>query len=701
MPPAEAAEHLHRLAEAAGCAPAELAADIVNSVAGYLAVSTPPDGPAHRQEARTLRRVTAAVETEDSVARGARTLLEGGLHPLGAEALWLWRLTSAGCLELAGHAGVCALEAGQWRWIPPAAPPSVRAALSGGEPVWLPAGTADGESLPGPSPRAARAVIPLRMRGRNAGLALVVWPRATEFDERLRAELPRLTEVAGRLLGAGSDPAAPVPALDDLLDCLVHPALTLHRDGATGALTVEHVNRAAAEALDGAHRTAGEPVEAALPLLHRDVTAMARRAWHVAVPQRAARLPAEHPPGGSDPMLDVRVLPAGAERAVVFWHTASDTRTALRRAVGRLQGMALFQDDLGSATSAWTEETYAIFGMAKDAAPVPLVELNPLVHPDDTDAFTELLGDVLDRRKGASAVVRLIRPDGGARHVRIAAEPLLSGARLTGITGVYQDVSAEYHAEVALNATFDQLTAVRAQAVLRHRLVLRLQRAIVPQMPSAGSLHGLTAAARYRPAAAEYRVGGDWFDVLPLPGGRVLVAVGDVAGHGIDAATGMVALRNALRGLAFTGHDPGRLMGWLNEVTLHVPGKPTATALCALYDPADRVLRWANAGHLPPLLLRDGHARLVEAPYDVLLGAARGAAYRERTLRLSRGDTLLLYTDGLVERRDDGLDKGLEALCRTAETLGATSVDAQVEGLLTRATGDTDDDTSVVAIRVG
>lgn len=700
LAPAEAADHLRALAAAAGSAPEELAADVVNAVAGHIAVSAPPKTAAHRRETRELRKVTSAVETEESAARGAHTLLEGGLRPLGAEALWLWRLTCTGCLELVAHAGVSALEAGQWRWIPPAAPPPVRDALSRGEVVWLPSGTGDGGALPGPSPRAARAVIPLRERGRNAGLALVVWPRATEFDARLRAALPRLVEVAGRLLGADADPAAAVPALDDLLDALVHPALTLRRAD-TGALTVEHVNRAAAEALSGAHRAGGRSVEAALPLLHTDLTAMARRAWHVSVPQRAARLPAEHAPGLPDPMLDVRVLPVDGERAVALWHTAGDVRTALGRAVGRLQGMALFQDDLLSATTAWTEETYAVFGMARDAAPVPLLELAPLVHADDAAAFAGLLGDVVDRRKGASAVVRVIRRDGGPRHVRIAAEPLLSGGELTGVTGVYQDVSAEYHAEVALNATFDQLTAVRAQAVLRHRLVLRLQRAIVPQMPAAGTLHGLAAAARYRPAAAEYRVGGDWFDVLPLPGGRILMAVGDVAGHGIDAATGMVALRNALRGLAFTGHDPGRLMGWLNEVTLHVPGRPTATAVCALYDPADRVLRWANAGHLPPLLLRGGRARLVEAPYDVLLGAARGAAYRERTLRLEADDTLLLYTDGLVERRHDGLDRGLQALCRTAETLRATGVDDQVESLLARATGDTDDDTSVVAVRVG
>jgi serine phosphatase RsbU (regulator of sigma subunit) len=427
---------------------------------------------------------------------------------------------------------------------------------------------------------------------------------------------------------------------------------------------------------------------------------MARRAHYASSTQRAARLPAEHGAGSGGPLLDLRVLPAGADRTVVLWHTYSDRRTAVGRAVGRVQGLALFEDDLGTGRSTWTEQTYAIFGMGSGAAPFPLVELGPRVHPDDSGELAELLTDLLERRKGAAAVVRVLREDGGLRHVRIAAEPLLHGEALSGITGVYQDISAEYHTEVALTATFDQLTAVRAQATLRHRLVLQLQQAIVPEMPSPARLPGLSAAARYRPAAQEYRVGGDWYDILPLPDGRVLMAVGDIAGHGIDSATGMIALRNALRGLAFTGQSPGRLMGLLNEVTLHTAGHPTATALCAMYDPEDRVLRWASAGHLPILLLRGGKATLLEPPQDILLGAVHAPVYREATTQLAPGDTLLLYTDGLIERRHDGLDEGLAALRQMAEQLPDSDVEAQVDRLLSTATGDTDDDTSLIAVRI-
>lgn len=710
--PTEAGEHLARLAEAAALSPEDIAADIVNGVAGAVAVTAPPgshgtdedphgDGRSPSAQARRMRQVVTAAEAADTVAGGADTLLEGGLQPLGVQSLWLWQLTASGCLRLAGHAGVSALEASQWRWIPPGAPAPVRAAFSDGRPVWLPTGPPAGELLPGPSDRAARALIPLRLRGRAMGLALAVWPDSADLDDRLRAAVAGLVEVAARVLGAEPSVPPEQPALDDLLDELVHPAMTLKRDPHTGALLVEHVNGPAGEALGGSQRAVGRPVEAAFPLIHADLDAMSRRARYASSPQRAARLPAEHGTGARGPLLDLRVLPAGGDRSIVLWHTYSDRRTAMGRAVGRLQGLALFEDDLGTGRSTWTEQTYAIFGMSRGSTPVPLTELRPRVHPDDAGELAELLTDLVERRKGAAAVVRVVRQDGGLRHVRIAAEPLLHGAALSGITGVYQDISAEYHTEVALTATFDQLTAVRAQATLRHRLVLQLQQAIVPEMPSPAQLPGLSAAARYRPAAQEYRVGGDWYDILPLPHGKVLMAVGDIAGHGIESATGMVALRNALRGLAFTGDSPGHLMTLLNEVTLHTAGHPTATALCAMYDPEDRTLRWASAGHLPILLLRRGRATLLDPPQDILLGAMHSPVYAEATTRLAPGDTLLLYTDGLIERRHDGLDEGLAALRRTAEDLPDCGVDEQVDRLLGAATGDTDDDTSLIAVRVG
>jgi serine phosphatase RsbU (regulator of sigma subunit) len=194
-------------------------------------------------------------------------------------------------------------------------------------------------------------------------------------------------------------------------------------------------------------------------------------------------------------------------------------------------------------------------------------------------------------------------------------------------------------------------------------------------------------------------VGGDWYDAVALPSRRVLLCVGDVAGHGMEAATSMVVLRNALRGLAVTGAGPGQLLSWLNIVAHHLTGAVTATAVCGLYDPATRVLRWARAGHLPPVLVRDSDATTLPLVRGMLLGAVPEAVYEEDEVQLAAQDTLLMYTDGLIERRDRSLEESLAHLLTTAST-APLSLDKQLDRLLTYSRADTDDDTCIVGIRV-
>ncbi|HEY9372039.1 PP2C family protein-serine/threonine phosphatase, partial [Streptomyces sp.] len=598
-------------------------------------------------------------------------------------------------------AGVGAAEAAAWQWLPPAVAEPFRSVLADGRPAWLDDGLPGGELLPGPSPEATRALVPLRRHRTTVGLALVGWPDRTALDAPVRRAVGGLLEVAATVLDGADSPQPAVPVLADVLDALVHPAMLLRTPGRSGAPTVEHLNEAAVAALDGAELPDARSLPLVFPLVHKDLTRLARRAGRSARTQRAARLPAAARPDEPAPLLDVRVLPGGEDRSVVLWHTVGDPRLATDRAVAQLQGVATFQDSLTGGATVWSEQAYALIGVDRDEPPVPLLGMRGRLHQGDGEALTELLRTLTERKTGGHAVLRIVLPGGAVRHVRVAAQPLLDGAAVTGFAGAYQDVSDTLRTEAALTATFDHLTLVRNQAEMRRQLALQLQQAIVPEVPSVQELPGdLEVAARYRPAAEEYQVGGDWYDVLPLPSGKILVAVGDIAGHGIDSVTGMVALRNAGRALAFTGHSPRRLMGWLNEVTLRTGAGTTATAVCALYDPADRTLVWSSAGHLPLLLIRDGRARLLDPPRDVLLGAVPSFAYQERQTVLRPGDTLLLYTDGLVERRHDGLSAGLVQLTAAAERLTDLPPDRLVDKLLGLATGDTDDDTSIVAVRV-
>ena len=159
----------------------------------------------------------------------------------------------------------------------------------------------------------------------------------------------------------------------------------------------------------------------------------------------------------------------------------------------------------------------------------------------------------------------------------------------------------------------------------------------------------------------------------------------------------MVALRNHLRGLAVTGADPATLLAWLNSAAFHLAGV-IATAICGIYDPLTRTLRWARAGHLPPLIVRDGVGRISPVPVGMLLGAQADAGYQEATLTLALGDILVLYTDGLIERRDRPLDDALRELARQARPV--PDIGQFADHLLAAGLSDTGDDTCLLVIAI-
>lgn len=280
------------------------------------------------------------------------------------------------------------------------------------------------------------------------------------------------------------------------------------------------------------------------------------------------------------------------------------------------------------------------------------------------------------------------------------AEPALgTDDRLQAVRGAYQDISAQHWTEVALMATRDRLVATEEEAVERNRLTLQLQHAIMPPAKPPLDAPGLDVAVRYRPAESESMVGGDWYDAVVLPSKKVLLCVGDVAGHGVEAATGMVVLRNALRGLAVTGAGPGQLLSWLNSVAHHLTAQVTGTAVCGIYDPGTRTLRWARAGHLPPVLVRGSEAADLPLLRGMLLGALAEAEYEEAELRLEPDDTVLMYTDGLVERRDTSVHDSVAQLLATAR-LPTDGLEGRLDLLLSRSKSDTDDDTCLIGVQV-
>ena len=255
-------------------------------------------------------------------------------------------------------------------------------------------------------------------------------------------------------------------------------------------------------------------------------------------------------------------------------------------------------------------------------------------------------------------------------------------------------------ARVELAEARDLLADSEQRAAEQHELALRLQRAIMPAGVRVMAAAGVDIAVRCLPAKPGSLVAGDWYDALQLPGGDLLFVVGDMAGHGIEAVTGMVTARNALRGLAVTGVDPDELIGKLNYTTCLFAEGVTGTVICGRYSPGSRVLRWARAGHLPPVLVRGGAATVQPMPDGMLLGVQLETEYEQLELRLRSGDTLLFYTDGLIERRAASISDALAEFAATAVPADP-DLDRHASRILASAVSDTGDDACLLAVRIG
>jgi serine phosphatase RsbU (regulator of sigma subunit) len=204
--------------------------------------------------------------------------------------------------------------------------------------------------------------------------------------------------------------------------------------------------------------------------------------------------------------------------------------------------------------------------------------------------------------------------------------------------------------------------AQRRALAEQHEINGRLQQAILQTPEPVTDLNGMRVAVRYLGADGPVQVGGDWHLLTPLPDGDLLLAVGDVAGHGLDAAATMVALRHAMTAFAVQRRGPSAILTALNTLLCQQMTGTVATAVVARYRPATRKLTWARAGHLPILLAdRDGVGPLRQPPGPIL-GAFAEAVYGHATTGLREGDLLLMYTDGFVEGRGGSLDEGVETL---------------------------------------
>jgi serine phosphatase RsbU (regulator of sigma subunit) len=240
-------------------------------------------------------------------------------------------------------------------------------------------------------------------------------------------------------------------------------------------------------------------------------------------------------------------------------------------------------------------------------------------------------------------------------------------------------------------ASAERLAGEIRQLYVEQRSVAEtLQQALLPQ--KLAEIPGMQLAARYLPGAAGVDIGGDWYDVVPVDDRQFVFIVGDVSGRGVRAAAVMASLQFAGRAYALEGHSPATILDRLaRSLDLERDGH-FATVLCGLVDVGAHTVLLANAGHLPPLVCSGGEARLVTIESGSPIGISGGASRAHAEVKTGANDVLIAYTDGLVERRGEILDAGLERLQKAASR-DFPSLDDMLSSIVTELSGDepTDD----------
>jgi serine phosphatase RsbU (regulator of sigma subunit)/GAF domain-containing protein/anti-sigma regulatory factor (Ser/Thr protein kinase) len=476
-------------------------------------------------------------------------------------------------------------------------------------------------------------------------------------------------------------------AVDSMLDPVVmcRPVLD-ERDGTVIDLRVDYANPAAIP--DGALPVVGHLLSEAWQgireegLLQRylDVAATGQP---LVLDDYRYRDPRGRTDGG---VFDIRATRVGEVVFVVYrdvtWRAERERelvhhREALAEAQ-RIAKVGSWSWDARSGESRWSDELFAICDLDPGTTSSGIEALLGLLGPGAAEVRAALEG-AARTGVGFQLEKRLTLPSGLARTIVITGEAEAKDGAVVATRGTIQDVTEQRRVERALRDS-------EARRQEEHDAVQVLQAAILPsELPA---LAHTKLVARYVGASENVGVGGDFYDVFAVEDDLVLLTVGDVAGKGVQAAEAVGQLRNGLRMAAVIEPDPDRLVERLNLLIERGFKAPFATAVVAVYRPSSGEVCWTSAGHLPVVLRRaDGSAELLgDAPTHPPLGVSPLRLRDPWAVTLAAGDRLVLFTDGLVERRGEDLTVGLDRLLGTVRSC-PDDPEAMIESVLGEAPG--------------
>ncbi|MFD7704883.1 SpoIIE family protein phosphatase [Streptomyces caelestis] len=696
--------------------PAEAAGD---AVAGLPGADPPATPPAPDDVTDGLSRLARALVRAGSPQELARCLLDHLGQDLAADSVMIYARRDGGGLELLGHAGIDEGLASRWRRLPPFSGVAALDALEAGEPLWLEDFAEDSARhlLIGDPPGRWRSRAWLPVPGGDALEVCVgvLRGRSGPFTPRDRAHLRGAVRLCAGRLRAFTAPS--VPAADPLPDAVralfaalpVAAMLLTPLRGPSGATEDFLIGAVTAQATAVLGGTGGDPAGRRLREVRPDLADTP--VWRGFLDTLAGGETYESEPFAHQETADGVTEPATysaratrlEDALVVTWvRRASSDRQEQRLAdLQRLGNLGWANWNLTTSEASWSSQVFAILGRDPADGPVRLADLPALAVPEDRAALSHAVGALIHEALPVDTPFR-VRGTRGVRHLRLAAEAVadLHGTPVE-VHGFLQDLTARRRAELALVETERAILTQHDVLQAERSLVARLQNALLPLPERAVDLAGLRVEVAYLPAQAGIHVGGDWFSAIELPDGDALFVIGDVAGHGIGAVATMAQLRFTAKGMVITGSSLTGALARLNTLLLHSrDSHATATMVLARYRPADRRLLWAQAGHIPPLLLRDGAATYLRRPSGMLLGGATAPRFEEAECRLEPGDRVLLYTDGLVERPPENIDVGLARLAEAAAARpgdAAGSLGTLLEAMLE---DERRDDVCVLDIRV-
>ncbi|MEU6487433.1 PP2C family protein-serine/threonine phosphatase [Streptomyces sp. NPDC046887] len=389
------------------------------------------------------------------------------------------------------------------------------------------------------------------------------------------------------------------------------------------------------------------------------------------------------------------------DQVLTTWRPVRSQAELLTIDAQHLASMGWGRWDLLSGSVSWSEGLQRIF-RTDPALPWSLPELCDALVEADVGPFGEFIASVLAGEEPAWTRIRFTVL-GEVRTVDLLGRPVAgTDGRPWALQLVARDLTPQMRSRRRLVEKQRETEQLRQQAAAERQVASALREALLPTYSEGLADLGLTAAAAYLPAEPEAAVGGDWYKCRPLADGeRSLIAIGDASGHGLEAVARMAQQRHGVAGLAQTGASAGSVVTWLNDLVCADPAANTATVAVG-HIGGDRVLRWACAGHPAPLLLRGERAFTLPVEHrGPLLGVLPGHPYRTAEFPLVGGDVLLLYTDGVVERRGRDITEGVARL--VGSLTGCAGLEPQ--GIIDRLAAEYvraehDDDACLLAVRV-